>query len=99
MKGILRFAILMLVIFASCVSPADAEKKKTAKQKAIDKCDARHALCMAKCDDLIDINNQIRDCNDKCTVRQSYCLLRAGVLEQTPGGTGSEQSPGALKAQ
>lgn len=98
MKDLSRFALIFVAMFLAGISVTEA-RKKTAKEKAIEKCDAGHARCMAKCEELIDINNQVRDCHDKCTVRQSYCLLKAGVLEQTPGGTGNQTSPGALETQ
>lgn len=98
MKNLSRFTLVCVAVFLAGISIAEA-RKKTAKEKAIDKCEVTHLNCLAKCDDLIDINNQVRDCNNKCDVGKSRCLLKAGVLEQTPGGTGSEQSPGALETQ
>ena len=83
MKNILRFSMVILALTLAAISTADA-KKKTAKQLAIDKCDGAFAGCIAQCDELIDINTQVRDCNNKCAVRQSYCLLKAGVRMQVP---------------
>jgi hypothetical protein len=54
----------------------------TKKQSAINKCDRKYARCILKCDNLVDVYTQVRDCNNACIIQQSRCLLNAGLRVQ-----------------
>jgi hypothetical protein len=85
MRFLIRLARTALAIAALAASigwtSVDA-LALTKKESAINKCDQKYARCIAKCDNLVDVYTQVRDCNNACIIRQSRCLLNAGLRVQ-----------------
>lgn len=92
MKLVLSFSLATLVFFLTPLDIADAMTKKEMKMR---KCDAGFETCTKKCDKLIDIDNQVRDCGNDCTIKAAKCNLRANKAPVTaPGvGGGSVETP------
>ena len=97
MKQIL-FAILVSILSMCVLSDTALAERKTQKEIAIGKCDRRHAACDQKCDQLIDIGTQVRDCKNQCSIKNSKCILRAGRVGPLPSQSGTDGTNGPILA-
>ena len=84
-------SILIAALFTLASSGA-SEALQTKKDKALARCDISRLNCDNRCDTLIDIDNAIRDCQNRCQVKHSRCTLRANQLAPTQSQPGDSNS-------
>ena len=85
--------VLLAVAFVLFVPFDAANALQTKKDKAIRRCEINRNNCDARCSTLIDIDNAIRDCENRCKIRNANCLLRAdqlGPTQSQPGDTNTD---------
>lgn len=93
MKHVLNILLAVGLLMLASLDVADAASKETSKQRAHRKCDNRWSICESKCGMLIDIDNQVRDCQNQCTIKLARCRLKAdqaAPAQSQPGDTSSD---------
>jgi hypothetical protein len=99
MKHFLVRFVSLLVIALAASSPALAEKKERPKKADVQrKCENNLVFCQEKCDKLIDINNQVENCNKDCDRKYGICMRHAENAERRKTETGDAAAGGSAVA-
>ena len=81
----LNTVLATLILLSLTLNVAEARSKKEIRQS---KCDNSLTNCGQKCDKLIDIDNNVRDCNNECDIKYAKCSLRTNKASETAPGIG-----------
>ena len=85
MRHRFKTVLATLILLLATVNVAEAKSKKEIRQA---KCDNNWTSCTYKCGKLIDIDNNIRDCENNCQIKYSKCTLRTNKASETVPGVG-----------
>ena len=71
-----RFLLLVLAAGLLGTAPYGFAAQKLPQDRAsrAGRCDLRLINCTGGCDDIIDIGNAVRDCNNQCDARHRRCM-------------------------
>lgn len=81
----LSTVLATLILLLATLNVAEARSKKEIRQS---KCDNSVVNCGIKCSKLIDIDNNIRDCENECDIKYAKCSLRTNKASETAPGIG-----------